>query len=73
MQVHLSGDTVTIEGGQTIQGGHVDSRGDHRIAMAFLMSAFHSNGEITVHDCRNIETSFPNFIETVMCLGLEIQ
>jgi 3-phosphoshikimate 1-carboxyvinyltransferase len=66
-------DGIVIRGG-TIQGGAVDSHGDHRIAMAFAMAALRARGPIRIHDCRNVATSFPNFpaLATQAGLGLEV-
>ena len=62
-------DGMVIRGG-AIQGGRVNSHGDHRIAMAFAMAALASDGPITIDDCRNVETSFPGFAELAVQAGL---
>ena len=51
---------------------YVNSYGDHRIAMSFLIASVRSNSEIMVEDCENILTSFPNFVETMNSLGMKI-
>ena len=51
---------------------YVNSYGDHRIAMSFLIASIRSNSEIMVEDCENILTSFPNFVETMNSLGMKI-
>jgi 3-phosphoshikimate 1-carboxyvinyltransferase len=48
-----------------IQGGKVDSHKDHRIAMAFAILGLFSEGGIEVSDVECIETSFPDFKETL--------
>ena len=65
-------DGIRIQGGQ-ITSGEVWSHGDHRIAMSFAMAALRSNGEIRIHDCANVNTSFPNFAGIAGEVGLEIQ
>jgi 3-phosphoshikimate 1-carboxyvinyltransferase len=40
----------------------VDSRGDHRIAMAMLVGGLAAAGPITVSDTGCIATSFPRFL-----------
>ena len=50
----------------------IDSYDDHRIAMSFLVAGIRSKKGITVKDCKNIETSFPNFIEIMNNLGMSI-
>jgi 3-phosphoshikimate 1-carboxyvinyltransferase len=64
-------DGMCIEGG-TLQGGSVDSHGDHRIAMAFAMAALCSTGGIRIDDCANVNTSFPAFVELAKRVGLQI-
>jgi 3-phosphoshikimate 1-carboxyvinyltransferase len=65
-------DGMRVQGGQ-IQGGAVDSHGDHRIAMAFAMAALQSNAEIQIDDCDNVATSFPDFQALAGSCGLGIR
>ncbi len=65
-------DGAVIQGGP-IQGGRVDSLGDHRIAMSFAIAALRAEAEIVVDDCANVATSFPNFVELAMQVGLGIR
>jgi len=55
------------------RGGSVDSRGDHRIAMAFAVAGGAATGAVTVRDCANIDTSFPGFCQTARAAGLAVQ
>lgn len=64
-------DGIQIVGGQ-LQGGHVNSHGDHRIAMAFAMAGLRATGPITIDNCANVVTSFPNFVELAQEAGLKI-
>jgi len=64
-------DGMRIRGG-TYHGGMVDSRGDHRIAMAFAMAALRADGTIAISDCANVATSFPGFAELAHTAGLRI-
>ncbi len=64
-------DGMIIQGGQ-IQGGTVDSHGDHRIAMSFAMAALRASGVVTVTDCANVNTSFPGFVPLAAGVGLDI-
>ena len=65
-------DGLTIEGG-TITGGEIDSFGDHRIAMTALIASVCSEDEILVKNTKNIDTSFPNFVEIMNSAGLNLQ
>ena len=50
----------------------IDSHGDHRIAMSFLIASLRSKNGIRVKDCKNIFTSFPTFLTSMKELGLSI-
>ncbi len=64
-------DGMVINGG-TLTGGVVNSVGDHRIAMSFAMAALRASGPITIHDCANVNTSFPGFVDLSHRAGLRI-
>ena len=64
-------DGIVIQGG-TLTGGEVDSHGDHRIAMSFVMAGLRAEGKICIHDCANVNTSFPGFVELAQSLGVEV-
>ena len=64
-------DGIVIEG-SPIQGGTVDSHGDHRIAMSFAIAALRSSGEILINDCANVATSFPGFVELANQVGMDV-
>lgn len=65
-------DGMKIQGGK-LRGGVVDSRGDHRIAMAFSIAALRASAAIRIHDCRNVNTSFPRFVELARSVGLSVE
>lgn len=64
-------DGMIIQGG-AIGGGTVVSHGDHRIAMAFSIAGLRATAPITVLDCANVNTSFPEFKTLVKTLGLDL-
>ncbi len=65
-------DGIEIDAGQ-IGGGHVDSHGDHRIAMAFSVASLCANRKISISDCANVNTSFPGFAELAQRAGIRIE
>ena len=77
----LGVDAVPTEDGMIIQGKVVDSIGggevyshdDHRIAMSFSIAGLRAAAAITIHDCQNVNTSFPEFRELAVKLGLELK
>lgn len=64
-------DGIIIQGGP-LQGGDVDSHGDHRIAMSFAIAALRASGPVTVLDCKNVATSFPEFPALARAAGLNL-
>jgi 3-phosphoshikimate 1-carboxyvinyltransferase len=65
-------DGICINGG-VLQGGVVDSRHDHRIAMAFAIAGCVAKAPVTILHCSNVATSFPTFVKTANQLKLKIQ
>jgi 3-phosphoshikimate 1-carboxyvinyltransferase len=64
-------DGMRIEGG-TLGSGHIDSHGDHRIAMAFAVAALRCKGELLITDVANVATSFPGFAGLARHAGIAI-
>ena len=54
-------------------GGRIDSRGDHRIAMAFAIASLRAREPIVITDVANVRTSFPGFVELSRSAGLPIR
>ena len=67
-------DGVSIIGtsGQIECSESIDSFDDHRIAMSFLVSGIRSKNNVRVSNCKNIETSFPNFTHIMNTIGMRI-
>jgi len=65
-------DGISITGG-SLQGGEVNSRGDHRIAMAFAIAGAAASGPVTIKNCVNVATSFPTFVNTANALHLHVK
>ncbi|WP_230849164.1 3-phosphoshikimate 1-carboxyvinyltransferase [Legionella saoudiensis] len=65
-------DGALIEGGK-LQGGTVDSLGDHRIAMSFAIAGAVASAPVIVENCANVATSFPLFVATAKELQLQLE
>jgi 3-phosphoshikimate 1-carboxyvinyltransferase len=69
-------DGMRIQGrgqGPAFGGGEIDSRGDHRIAMAFSIASLRASQPIRVRDTANVATSFPGFVEIARTAGLDLR
>ncbi|MDH5731589.1 MAG: 3-phosphoshikimate 1-carboxyvinyltransferase [Gammaproteobacteria bacterium] len=73
VKVKVLPDGIEIDGQDALGGGEVQSHGDHRIAMAFAIAGLRATANITINDCANVATSFPNFIQLCQQCGLEIE
>lgn len=65
-------DGLIIQGGK-MQGGTVESFGDHRVAMAFAIAGNVAEGPVTIRNCANVQTSFPNFVALASKVGIKIK
>jgi 3-phosphoshikimate 1-carboxyvinyltransferase len=65
-------DGLWVRGAEGFSGGTIDSRGDHRIAMAFAVAALRSHAAIEIEDVANVATSFPGFVECARSVGLAV-
>ena len=66
-------DGLWLRGAERLTGGTIDSRGDHRIAMAFAVAALRAAAPIEILDVANVATSFPGFVDTARAAGLRIE
>lgn len=66
-------DGLSIRGGAGFEGGTIDSRGDHRIAMSFAIASLRGRGPIEILDVANVATSFPGFVALATSAGLHIE
>lgn len=71
VDAQVTADGMIINQSQ-IGGGEVHSHHDHRIAMAFSIAGLRANGTITIDDCANVNTSFPEFRDLATSLGLKL-
>lgn len=66
-----SPDGARIRGG-ALQAGEIDSKGDHRVAMAFAVAGIAARGPLRILDTANVATSFPGFVPLCRQIGLRI-
>jgi 3-phosphoshikimate 1-carboxyvinyltransferase len=70
IEVSEQPDGMVIAGG-VIQGGTVDSRKDHRVAMAFAVAR--ATGVVRILNCANVVTSFPDFAKCSQRVGVNLR
>lgn len=56
-------DGFAVTGPQKLKAGHIESAGDHRIAMAFSIAALIAEGETEIIGADCAEVSFPEFFD----------
>lgn len=64
-------DRLEITGTDSLQGGEVDSFGDHRIAMAMAIASTRSTRPILLHGAECVAKSYPDFWEVFDLLSGE--
>lgn len=64
-------DGMILQGGQ-LNGGRINSHGDHRIAMAFAVAGMLADGPVYIENCDNVATSFPGFAQLSADVGMGI-
>ena len=72
IEVSEQPDGMVIEGG-VIQEGTVDSRKDHRVAMAFAVAGAGAAGVVRILNCANVVTSFPDFAKCSQRVGVKLR
>jgi 3-phosphoshikimate 1-carboxyvinyltransferase len=65
-------DGFVVEGPTPLRGGVVDSRGDHRLAMALAVAGLFAQGEVTIENAECVADSFPGFAGFMQSLGAKI-
>lgn len=56
-------DGMEIIGGNSLHAAEMESFGDHRIAMAFIIAGLFADGETIMHNTNCINTSYPGFTD----------
>ncbi len=77
IDVKPTADGMVIQGGGQQEGPRysgaiIQSHGDHRIAMSFAVASLRAATPMEINDCKNVATSFPNFVELAQQLGMDL-
>jgi len=71
IKVELKDDCLLVTGG-TVKGARVNSRGDHRIAMAAAVAALGASDKVFIKDSHCVAKSYPRFFDDLRSLGAVI-
>jgi 3-phosphoshikimate 1-carboxyvinyltransferase len=70
-RLEISGDIMRIQG-RPLEGGAINSRGDHRIAMAGAVAGLRSANGVWVERPQVVSKSYPRFFEDLASVGGDI-
>ena len=59
----VDGDSIIIEGKESLEGAMLKSFGDHRTCMAMAIAALASKGRSDIDDVSCVSKSFPGFFD----------
>lgn len=65
VSIEETSDGMIIHGGSGFIGTECSSHGDHRVAMSSAVAALAAQGETVIRDTSCIETSYPQFAQTL--------
>lgn len=68
----VEGDDLIVVGGG-LKGGVAHARGDHRMAMAFVVAALAAGSPVEVDDVGAADVSYPGFVPALRALGASIE
>jgi 3-phosphoshikimate 1-carboxyvinyltransferase len=66
-------DGFVVKGPTLLHGASVDSRGDHRLAMALAVAGMMAKGETVIEDTEVIGDSFPGFVDLMREIGAKFE
>lgn len=72
LEAHAHADGLSVRGGEP-SGGVVETRSDHRIAMAFAALGARSEHPVGLDDADCIRTSDPAFLDVLSSLGVRVE
>jgi len=64
-EVEEFSDGLRVAGQQKLRGAEIETRGDHRMAMAFTVAGLIAEGPTIIRDSACVDVSFPDFFETL--------
>lgn len=71
-RIEVENDVMQIYGSSEIQGAHMHSHDDHRIAMACAIAALRAKGNSTISSAEAVNKSYPHFFEDLKKLHVSV-
>ena len=68
----VEADDLLVAGGG-LEGGRVNARGDHRMAMGLIVAGLGARASVEVEGAEASHVSFPGFVEALQSLGARIE
>ena len=72
-KISIDNDLMYISGKAELNGGEIDSFGDHRIAMATAIAGLKANGPVLIKNAGVIAKSFPGLYQQLGLLGAQVE
>ena len=69
VRVEATADGMIIEGRGQLDAAHVDSHGDHRLAMAWAVAALVARGEMHIAGSEAVDVSYPDFWRDIAAIA----
>ena len=66
--IEATDDGMIINGGKPLHGATIDSKMDHRIAMAFAIAGLMADGDTNILDSECVAISYPGFFKDLINL-----
>ena len=66
-------DWLEVDGPARLASADVDSRGDHRLAMAYAVAALVAHGSVTIDGFESIDVSYPDLVTDLRDLGISTE
>jgi 3-phosphoshikimate 1-carboxyvinyltransferase len=71
IDINIEDDVMLINGGRPV-GAHVESHGDHRVAMAASIASLGASGTIYLRDSHAVAKSYPEFFRDMASVGAAV-
>lgn len=73
VEVEELGDGLKIFGTRQLPSAHLNSYGDHRMAMSLAVAGLAADGRVKIDGAESIGVSYPDFVEDLQKLGGKIE